>query len=86
MKILFEHDHLYYLPQFEPVIQKLKLMGKHDLFGSLNVSVPKIERNLFSFEMERLGIENVPGNFKKCWCFFFIDRCENMLRLVCAYR
>jgi hypothetical protein len=64
MKILFEHDHLYYLPQFEPVIQKLKLMGKHDLFGSLNVSVPKIERNLFSFEMERLGIENVPGNFE----------------------
>ena len=59
MKILFEHDHLYYLPQFEPVIQKLKMTGKHDLFGSINISVPKIERDLFDFEMNRLGLENV---------------------------
>ena len=64
MKILFEHDHLYYLPQFEPVIQKLKMTGKHDLFGSINISVPKIERDLFDFEMNRLGLENVHGNFE----------------------
>ena len=28
MKILFEHEHLYYLPQFESVIYELKKRGE----------------------------------------------------------
>lgn len=64
MKILFEHQHLYYLPQFEPIIIQLKKVGCNNLYGSLSVSVPKIEKDLFNDEMLRLGLEVVEGNFE----------------------
>ena len=62
MKILFEHQHLYYLPQFEPIIILLKKIEVNDLYGSLSVSVPKIEKNLFNDEMARLGLGVIEGN------------------------
>ncbi|MBT3179415.1 MAG: hypothetical protein HOB40_02445 [Candidatus Marinimicrobia bacterium] len=64
MKILFELDHLYYLPQFEPIIAKLKTIGGHEIFGSINQSVPKIEKQLFIKEMGRLRLDLVHGNFE----------------------
>ena len=64
MKILFEHDFLYYLPQFEPIIIWLKNQGKHEIFASLNQSVPKIEKDVFKKEMHRLGVEIVHENLE----------------------
>jgi len=64
MKILFEHDYLYYLPQFEPMIQWLKRQGNHNIFVSLNESVSPQEKSIFTREIERLGVEHVRGNFE----------------------
>tara|TARA_B100001250_G_scaffold5567_1_gene4664 strand:+ start:3389 stop:4444 length:1056 start_codon:yes stop_codon:yes gene_type:complete len=64
MKILFEHQHLYYLPQFEPVIIELKDRGVKNIFFSLSLSVPKIEKEIFKKEAARLEIEIIQANFE----------------------
>ena len=64
MKILFEHQHLYYLPQFEPIIQELQRREVDGIYGSLSESVPELEKKLFKKEMERLGVELVGANFE----------------------
>ena len=64
MRILFELQHLYYLAQFESVICKLRDHYNHDLFISLNLSVPKIEKDLFNKEVRRLKIESIKANFE----------------------
>ena len=64
MKILFEHQHLYYLPQFEPVIIELKGRGVSNIFFSLSLSVPTIEKEIFKKEAARLGIEIIQANFE----------------------
>ena len=50
MKILFEHQHLYYLPQFEPIILELKRREVDGIYGSLSESVPDLEKKLFKKE------------------------------------
>ncbi len=64
MKILFEHQHLYYLPQFEPIIQELKRREVEGIYGSLSESVPELEKKIFKKEMERLGVELIGANFE----------------------
>tara|TARA_B100000886_G_scaffold330253_1_gene280493 strand:- start:2719 stop:3771 length:1053 start_codon:yes stop_codon:yes gene_type:complete len=64
MRILFELQHLYYLAQFESVICKLRDYYNYDLFISLNLSVPKIEKDLFYREVIRLKIETIKANFE----------------------
>ncbi|GIT40292.1 MAG: hypothetical protein Ct9H300mP9_1420 [Candidatus Neomarinimicrobiota bacterium] len=46
MKILFEHQHLYYLPQFEPMIKLLIMRGHDKLYGSICESVSLRKRML----------------------------------------
>ena len=64
MKILFEHDHLYYLPHFEPIIHELKKRGETEIYGSISILVPQMERDLFAKEMGRLNIETISGNYE----------------------
>ena len=64
MRILFELQHLYYLSQFESVLCKLRDHYNYNLFISLNLSVPKIEKDLFKEEVKRLKIESIKANFE----------------------
>ena len=64
MKILFEHQHLYYLPQFEPIIRELKSRNLSNIFFSLSLSVPKVETELFKLEANRLEVELIQANFE----------------------
>lgn len=64
MRILFEHEHLYYLPQFEPIIHDLQKRGETDIYCSISESVPNIEKKLFKKEMVRLDVGMVQGNFE----------------------
>jgi len=64
MKILFEHDYLYYLPQFEAIITWLNKSQNHEIFLSLNESVSNVEKKIFINECERLGVERIHGNFE----------------------
>ncbi len=62
MKILFEHEHLYYLPQFESIIHELKKKGEKNIFGSISLKIPDMEQKLFHSEMNRLGAEVITSN------------------------
>ena len=62
MKILFEHEHLYYLPQFESIIHELKKRGEKNIFGSISLKTPDMEQKLFHSEMDRLGLEMIDAN------------------------
>ena len=73
MKILFEHQHLYYLPQFEPMINVLKARGHNGLFGSICESVPDIEKNVFQENMARLGLKTIQANFEPQRCRILKD-------------
>tara|TARA_A100001037_G_scaffold3026_1_gene2863 strand:+ start:5371 stop:6432 length:1062 start_codon:yes stop_codon:yes gene_type:complete len=64
MKILFEHDYLYYLPQFEPIVRWFIQQGKHEIFLSLNESVSKLEKKIFKQECNRLSLEGIDANFE----------------------
>lgn len=46
-KILFETHHLYYLPNFIPVIENLKLRGGYDIYLSMPQYMHERERKLF---------------------------------------
>ena len=45
--ILFETHHLYYLPNFTPVIQELKKRGKFNFSASIPQKMPKDEQKIF---------------------------------------
>ena len=73
MKILFENQHLYYLPQYESIIQELKRRKKDDIYLSLSLTVPKIEKDLFNIEAVRLGIKIIKANFEPQRCRILKD-------------
>ena len=62
VNILFEHEHLYYLPQFESIIHELKKRGEKNIYGSISSKVPQQEFDLFIKEMDRLEIELLFSN------------------------
>ena len=64
MRILFEHEYLYYLPHFEPIIKEIKNRGEKGIFGSIRAQTTKVEKRLFAKEMKRLGLEIISGDFE----------------------
>ena len=68
MKILFEHQHLYYLPQFEPMIKLLRMRGHDKLYGSICESVSRQEKDAFKENMDRLGVETIQANYEPQRC------------------
>ena len=54
--ILFETHHLYYLPNFTPVIQELKKRGKFNISASIPQKMPKDEQKIFYDACSNLGI------------------------------
>ena len=78
MKILFEHQHLYYLPQFEPVIIELKDRGVRNIFFSLSLSVPTIEKEIFKKEAARLEIEIIQATTPK----YFTDHFNHDISVI----
>ncbi len=55
--ILFETHHLYYLPNFSPIIQELKNRGDYDIVASIPQTMPKKERELFYEACKKLTIK-----------------------------
>ena len=56
-KILFETHHLYYLPNFLPIIESLKLRGGYEIFVSMPQYMQERERNLFYNAANDIGLE-----------------------------
>lgn len=59
--ILFETHHLYYLPNFSPIIQELKSREGYEIFASIPQTMPKRERNLFYEECAHLEVPVITG-------------------------
>ena len=60
--ILFECHHLYYLPNFLPIIEEFQRRGGYALSASISHTINDPERRHFSEEVETLGIEFIDGN------------------------
>ena len=54
--VLFETHHLYYLPNFTPVIQELKKRGGFNISASIPQKMPKDEQKIFYHACSNLGI------------------------------
>jgi len=54
--VLFETHHLYYLPNFTPVIQELKKRGGFNISASIPHKMPKDEQKIFYDACSNLGI------------------------------
>ena len=56
IKILFETHHLYYLPNFEPIINELKKRGNYDIYISMPQYINDREKALFQSACEMLKL------------------------------
>ncbi|MFQ6673443.1 MAG: CDP-glycerol glycerophosphotransferase family protein, partial [Fidelibacterota bacterium] len=59
ISVLFETHHLYYLPQFEPVIRELQRRGGYEICISMPRSVDLWEQNYLAQAASELGTEYV---------------------------
>ncbi len=55
--ILFEHHHLYYLPQFMPMIKEMKSRGSYQIAVSLSRDASPEERTIFHNAIETLDVQ-----------------------------
>ena len=60
-RVLFEHKHLYYLPQFIPIIEELRKSSKYQIEASLNTQVNPHETTLFQQSLQAMDIPIVLG-------------------------
>ena len=47
-KVLFESHHLYYLPNFIPIIDIMNKRKVFDIYASIPAMMPKSEKNIFT--------------------------------------
>ncbi|MBT3217046.1 MAG: hypothetical protein HOD97_08405 [Candidatus Marinimicrobia bacterium] len=57
--VLFESHHLYYLPQFIPIIEAMQKRESYSISASISKSVDESEMELFQTEIKRLGINYI---------------------------
>jgi hypothetical protein len=57
--VLFEHHHLYYLPQFIPIIKELQRRGKYRLAASISTRVDPREIEVFYRAVGDLKLEGI---------------------------
>lgn len=62
ISVLFENHHLYYLPNFLPIIKELKQRGGYIIFASIPEYMNNQEKNIFYGVCEKLGIECIREN------------------------
>ena len=70
-KILFETHHLYYLPNFLPIINSLKSRGGYKIFMSMPQYMQDRERNLFYNAANDIGLELIKTDLEE-------DRIDNI--------
>lgn len=63
--VLFECHHLYYLPQFLPIMEEMQKRGSFTLAASISKSVGAGEQELFQTEINRLGIKFITGEIER---------------------
>ena len=62
IKVLFETHHLYYLPNFLPIVDEFKDRGKYDIYFSMTQQINKREKDLFSLVCKDLGLNTIDAD------------------------
>ncbi len=56
-KVFFEHHHLYYLPQFIPIIREMQKRASYHIVASISNKVDEQEIRVFKKAIKELGID-----------------------------
>ena len=62
IKVLFETHHLYYLPNFLPIVDEFKNRGNYDIYFSMPQHINQRERDLFCLACKDLGLNTIDAN------------------------
>ena len=58
-KVLFENHHLYYLPNFIPIIDIMNKRKVFDIYASIPAMMPKSEKNIFTNALKKMNIKMI---------------------------
>jgi len=58
-KVLFENHHLYYLPNFIPVIEEMRKRGQYEIFASIPHMMDEEEKTTFFSACDKLNINTI---------------------------
>ena len=58
-KVLFESHHLYYLPNFIPIIDIMNKRKRYDIYASIPAMMPKSEKNIFTNALKQMNIKMI---------------------------
>ena len=58
-KVLFESHHLYYLPNFIPIIDIMNKRKVFDIYASIPAMMPKSEKNIFTNALKEMNIKMI---------------------------
>ena len=61
-KVLFENHHLYYLPNFIPIIDEMRQRGGYEIFTSIPSLMESQEKDIFYSACDKLNVETVIGS------------------------
>tara|TARA_B110000014_G_scaffold147563_1_gene102704 strand:- start:8374 stop:9462 length:1089 start_codon:yes stop_codon:yes gene_type:complete len=59
VKVLFENHHLYYLPNFIPVIEEMRKRGQYEIFASIPHMMDEEEKTTFVSACDKLNINTI---------------------------
>ena len=59
IKVLFENHHLYYLPNFIPVMEEMRKRKKYEIFASIPFMMDKEEKSTFVNACNKLNIDTI---------------------------
>jgi len=62
LSVLFESHHLYYLPNFLPIIKEMRRRGNYEIFSSIPDSISKDEKEIFYQICNGNNILTIVGN------------------------
>ena len=60
IKVLFENHHLYYLPNFIPIIDVMIKRMDYDIYASIPAMMPEGEKNIFTNALKKIAPELTP--------------------------
>ena len=62
IKVLFENHHLYYLPNFIPIISEMNRRGEYEIHASIPATMPEEEKAIFYKSCNELNIQTISND------------------------
>ena len=62
IKVLFENHHLYYLPNFIPIMSEMNRRGEYEIHASIPATMPEEEKAIFYKSCNELNIQTISND------------------------